>query len=528
MSSTIPDVLPDLKAWLVSLGVVPGGVYYRLPDNPRDSPFMRVARAGGGPDMNAEVPVTTLRATIEIWGLVNSDYEAVRTAALAVEQAAHAISTPTAIGSGNTILLAANVTTSYDSPDPDTGLPRYILALTVSARGGTGPAFTSPGFQGFPSSPTEVADIVIESSDDFANPQLVAPGIWNITAGSGGFQGPQGAPGIDGLQGPQGAFGGPQGFQGADGDPGVQGFQGVIGSQGPQGSPGVQGGAGIQGAQGFQGTPGGTGDEGPQGVQGTQGFQGFQGVQGAIGVGTQGPAGVGTQGAQGVAGPQGVQGASGGGSQGGSQGSQGSAGSQGSQGNQGSQGFQGNAGAQGFQGFQGNQGNQGFQGFQGAKGNQGFQGVPGAGTQGPQGNQGVAGSAGGAGNRQAVWINAAVPITVEGAWFPICSVTLVPQAAPYVLTGKASFNPTGPQDIEIALIPGSGGIPGSVAGAIGSDHCGTGFTVVTASGACTGEIVVTGSNQTVYLCCYVGAAGAVAVAATVNGGAPNCTGITVG
>jgi hypothetical protein len=133
MSDLLPDVLPDLKAWLVALDVVGSRVWYRLPKKPSNSPFIRLSRAGGGPQQDAEVPVVIFRATVEIWGLMDSDYEAVRAVALAIEQAAHNVNGPNFAGT-NTILLSANVLTGYDSPDPDTGWPRYIQSLVVTAR----------------------------------------------------------------------------------------------------------------------------------------------------------------------------------------------------------------------------------------------------------------------------------------------------------------------------------------------------------------------------------------------------------
>lgn len=136
MSTTIPDALPDVKLWLASLGV--GPAYFRLPPAPQldkiTTPFIRLSRSGGGPDANSEVPETTIRCTVEVFGQSNASYEAVRTGALAIEQAVFAVSGQTLIGN-STMLLAANVLNGFDSPDPDTGFPRYIIMLSLSARG---------------------------------------------------------------------------------------------------------------------------------------------------------------------------------------------------------------------------------------------------------------------------------------------------------------------------------------------------------------------------------------------------------
>lgn len=132
--SDLPDVLPDAKAWLQSLQIVGNRVFFRLPSRPSNSPFIRISRSGGGPQPNAEVGVTQPRVTVEIWGLMDTDYEAVRGAALAIEQACHDVNRPTPIGSTETVLLGANVLSTFDSPDPDTGWPRIIMSLALDAR----------------------------------------------------------------------------------------------------------------------------------------------------------------------------------------------------------------------------------------------------------------------------------------------------------------------------------------------------------------------------------------------------------
>ena len=72
------------------------------------------------------------RATIEVWGLVNSDYEAVRTAMNGIEQVVHNVNGPW-WANDEVVLLGANITV-LDSPDPDTGWPRMIGQLVVTAR----------------------------------------------------------------------------------------------------------------------------------------------------------------------------------------------------------------------------------------------------------------------------------------------------------------------------------------------------------------------------------------------------------
>lgn len=134
MSSQLPDVLPALKTWLINLDTnMANRVAYRLPRNPNASPFGRLTRTGGGPQSDAEVPVVSLQASLEIWGIQNSDYDLIRQTALQVEQAVHDVNGVSLLGPG-VVMLGANVLNGHDSPDPDTGWPRYIMLLTVTAR----------------------------------------------------------------------------------------------------------------------------------------------------------------------------------------------------------------------------------------------------------------------------------------------------------------------------------------------------------------------------------------------------------
>lgn len=134
MSDQLPDLLPAVKSWIIGLGIVGNRVAYRLPANPTQVPFARISRTGGGALIDSDLPLSEILCLVEFWGMQNKDYDAVRGAALALEQAAHAVNGPTATNGGGSTILGAAVLAAMDNPDPDTGWPRYVCTLRVLGR----------------------------------------------------------------------------------------------------------------------------------------------------------------------------------------------------------------------------------------------------------------------------------------------------------------------------------------------------------------------------------------------------------
>lgn len=134
-----PDTMLDVRAWLRAdpiLNPLHGGrVFFRLPSTPQ-APLMRISQSGGATQQDGEVPMQDVRIAAEVWGMRNSDYQAVRQLRLALEHVCHEVQPGTLINPvGNTVLHNANFTTGFDSPDPDTGWPRIVcdIVLTVTA-----------------------------------------------------------------------------------------------------------------------------------------------------------------------------------------------------------------------------------------------------------------------------------------------------------------------------------------------------------------------------------------------------------
>lgn len=131
-----PDALPDLRYWLRNdpiLNPLHGGrVFFRLPATTQ-APMLRISQVGGGQQIDSETPIQDLDCIVEIWGMQNKDYQAVRQLRLALEHVCHQYIPGTPLSpAGNTILWNANFRSGLDSPDPETGWPRMICYVTFT------------------------------------------------------------------------------------------------------------------------------------------------------------------------------------------------------------------------------------------------------------------------------------------------------------------------------------------------------------------------------------------------------------
>lgn len=134
-----PDPMVDLRYWLRNdpiLNPLHGGrVFFRLPRTTL-APMLRLSRIGGGQQTNSEVPLQDIQCVIEVWGMRNQDYDAVRQLVIALEHVCHQYVPGTPLNpTGNTILWNSNFTFAQDSPDPITGWPRMMchVVFTVIA-----------------------------------------------------------------------------------------------------------------------------------------------------------------------------------------------------------------------------------------------------------------------------------------------------------------------------------------------------------------------------------------------------------
>lgn len=137
MSSLVfPDAMVDLRYWLRNdpiLNPMHGGrVFFRLPKTTQ-APMLRISRIGGGQQIDSEVPIQDIQLTVEVWGMQNSDFQAVRQLVLAIEHVCHQWQPRRLLNpSSNTLMDNARFNTAYEAPDPETGWPRMICNLTVT------------------------------------------------------------------------------------------------------------------------------------------------------------------------------------------------------------------------------------------------------------------------------------------------------------------------------------------------------------------------------------------------------------
>lgn len=131
-----PDYMVDLRYWLRNDPILKpmhgGRVFFRLPKTTK-APMLRITQVGGGQQLNSESPIMDIQFTTEVWGMQDSDYQAVRQICLALEHICWAwVAGDPPNPLSNTRMYNASFNTSFDSPDPETGWPRKICHITAT------------------------------------------------------------------------------------------------------------------------------------------------------------------------------------------------------------------------------------------------------------------------------------------------------------------------------------------------------------------------------------------------------------
>lgn len=140
MAVIVPDFLSDARHWLRRhpdlQPLVGARVFFRIPDS-ATFPLQRIYRMGGAMQQGGGgIPVQDFLLSIECWGAAPgtpqstpfNGYDAVREIVAATESAIWQLPSGTQINpSGRTLVIDAAVSNAIDSPDPDTGAPRYVL-----------------------------------------------------------------------------------------------------------------------------------------------------------------------------------------------------------------------------------------------------------------------------------------------------------------------------------------------------------------------------------------------------------------
>lgn len=140
MTVIVPDFMSDARFWLrrqSDLVALRGArVFFRIPPD-AIFPLQRIYRTGGGMQQGGGgAPVQDILLSIECWGAApdspgatsSNGYDAVRSLVAATESAIWQLPSKTQINpTGQTLVVDAAVTNSIDSPDPDSGSPRYVV-----------------------------------------------------------------------------------------------------------------------------------------------------------------------------------------------------------------------------------------------------------------------------------------------------------------------------------------------------------------------------------------------------------------
>lgn len=130
--NVLPDAMPDIRAYLRNhpylANLTAGRVFFHLPDPTMQAPFIHMYRSGGGlSNPTSDSPLMDYRVAIVVWGNKGSDYPMVRSTVLAIESMAFLFASNAVLGPGGTHGKNISVTTSLDSPDPDSGSPRILM-----------------------------------------------------------------------------------------------------------------------------------------------------------------------------------------------------------------------------------------------------------------------------------------------------------------------------------------------------------------------------------------------------------------
>lgn len=138
MTVVFPDVLGDLRYWLRRhpdlAPITAGRVFFRIPEKPGGWPLQRIYRHGGGArPTGGGAPVQDVLVSVECWHNVDSGYQVLRQLVAATESAFWTLTSDTLLNpAGTTLAVDAAVTNVIDSPDPETGWPRFVVDARLS------------------------------------------------------------------------------------------------------------------------------------------------------------------------------------------------------------------------------------------------------------------------------------------------------------------------------------------------------------------------------------------------------------
>lgn len=132
MTILVADPMPDIRYWLRTQpdlqAIHNGRVFFRIPNQQSQFPLLRIYRHGGGITSDGgDARTSTVNVTVEAWHNVQADYNLARQLAVALESALWTLPPSTLLNPGSdTVAYNAEVTSTIDMPDPESGWPRLI------------------------------------------------------------------------------------------------------------------------------------------------------------------------------------------------------------------------------------------------------------------------------------------------------------------------------------------------------------------------------------------------------------------
>lgn len=131
MTVVYPPAMLDIRYWLRRHPDISpytnGRTFFRIPENAQ-FPLQRIYRSGGGRQQGRDAPVQDVLVSIECWSNLDGGYQALSQMVTATQSAVDDLPSRSLINpTSTTLVVDAQVTNLIDSPDPDTGWPRFIV-----------------------------------------------------------------------------------------------------------------------------------------------------------------------------------------------------------------------------------------------------------------------------------------------------------------------------------------------------------------------------------------------------------------
>lgn len=127
--TTPPDFLTDFKDWAIAHPDLTANVVWRFPKQPV-YPII-LLHGAGRVRLAGEAPFWSQRLAYQVWTNDDAQFTAIKNLADALCGALDDITSMTVIGTS--LVRSVTGTSCDESPDPDTGWPRFIVNTRITA-----------------------------------------------------------------------------------------------------------------------------------------------------------------------------------------------------------------------------------------------------------------------------------------------------------------------------------------------------------------------------------------------------------